>query len=145
MKSFLYAFRGIAANIRAERNMRIHLCFAFYVIPAGLVTRITKTEWLAVLLCIGMVTASECMNTAIERLCNAVHPERSAGIRIAKDAAAGAVLCAAIVSAAVGCAVFLNIEKILLAYTFFAEHPVTFGFLILSFIPAIIFVRRRDK
>ncbi len=41
------------------------------------------------------------MNTAIERLADAVHPGRDERIRVVKDIAAGAVLIAAMVSVVV--------------------------------------------
>ena len=92
--------------------MRIHLCVAIDVILAGILTKITAVEWMAVIICIGLVTALECLNTALESLCDTVHPEKSEGIRIAKDAAAGAVLCAAIASAVVGGIIFFRVDKL---------------------------------
>lgn len=141
MKCFFYAFRGIWETIKNERNMRIHLCFAVYVLLAGLVTKISHGEWIAVLLCVGTVTGLECLNTAIERLCDTLCPKRSEGIRIAKDAAAGAVLCAAIASAAVGCTVFIKAEKIRLAFEFLLGQPWLSGIILLSLIPAVLFIK----
>lgn len=141
MKCFFYAFRGIWETIKNERNMRIHLCFAFYVVLAGLVTRISQLEWIAVLLCVGIVTALECVNTAMESLCDTVCPKRLEGIRIAKDAAAGGVLCAAIASAVVGCVVFINVGKLRLAYEFLVEQPLLSGIILLSLLPAMMFIR----
>lgn len=145
MKCFLYALRGIAETIKSERNMRIHLCFAFYVTAAGFVCKIGRAEWLAVLLCIGLVTALECVNTALERLCDTVHPEKSSGIRFAKDAAAGAVLCAAVLSAAVGGVIFFNSAAVKVTLDFFGSYPIPATILILTLIPAVLFVRGTDK
>jgi len=145
MKSFLYAFRGVFKTIRTERNMRVHLCFAFYVIIAGIVSHITSAEWAAVLVCIGAVTALECLNTAIERLCDTVCPEKSEGIKIAKDASAGAVLCAAIASAIVGGIVFFNGQKMTAALEFLKTRTSISILIILTLIPLIIFVRGRKR
>jgi len=145
MKSFVYAFRGFFKTIRTERNMRVHLSFAFYVILAGFVTNITAAEWATVLICIGVVTALECLNTAIESICNTVCPQKSEGIKITKDAAAGAVLCAAIVSAVVGGIVFLNGQKVALALEFFKTRTLLSILIILTLIPLIIFVRGRKR
>ena len=122
MKSFKYAFHGIFETIRTQRNMRVHLCFAFYVIIAGFVTHISAAEWAAVLICIGLVMALECLNTSIESLCDTVHPEKTEGIRITKDAAAGAVLCSALASAVVGGIVFFNEQKVTAALQFFKDN-----------------------
>lgn len=145
MKSFVFAFRGIARTIRNERNMRIHLCFTLYVILAGAVTRITVSEWTAVLICIGMVTALECINTSVENLCDTVSPEKSEGIRITKDAAAGAVLCAAVFSAVVGSIVFFNEKRIEAAVGFLREHTALSILIILTLIPSGMFVKGRKR
>ena len=58
-------------------------------------------DWIAVVLCIGMVLSAEAMNTAVELLADALHPDRDERIRVVKDVAAGAVLITAIVSVVV--------------------------------------------
>lgn len=145
MKTFIYAFRGIGATIRDERNMRIHLAVSFYVILAGIFTGISQTQWIAVLLCIALVTALECMNTALERLCNEVHPQRSEGIRLAKDAAAGGVLSAAIISATVGGLIFFNCEKIGAALSFAKANKLAAAIIILTLIPAVFIIRGKKR
>ena len=147
MKSFKFAFRGILDTIKSERNMRVHLCFAFYVIIAGFVTHLSASEWAAILICIGLVTALECYNTALENLCDTVHPEKSEGIRITKDASAGAVLCAAIISAVLGGVIFFRTDKLSAAINYFQNHTAAAVVIILTLIPLSIFVRggKRDK
>jgi diacylglycerol kinase len=127
--------------------MRIHLCFAFYVIIAGFVTRLSAGEWSAVLSCVGLVTALECLNTAMEKLCDAVHPGRSDGIKLAKDAAAGAVLCAAAASAAVGGLVFFRAGSLAAALGFFKARTAAAVIIVLTLIPFAFFVRggKREK
>ena len=141
MNSFGCAFRGIGYTIKTEAHMRVHLVFTYYVIVAGLIVHLRAAEWAAALVCIGMVTALECVNTSLERLCDEVHPDRSDGIRNVKDIAAGAVLCAAIASAAVGCLLFLNRTSLAVLGTFFEENTVLSVLLILTLIPLIFFVR----
>lgn len=145
MKSFKYAFHGFFETVRTERNMRVHLCFAFYVILAGFVTRLSALEWAVVLVCIGIVTALECLNTALESLCDTLSPEKSEGIRKTKDASAGAVLSAAIVSAIVGGLVFFNGQKVSAALEFFKTETTLSILIILTLIPLIFFVRGRKR
>ena len=59
-------------------------------------------EWAILAVCVGMVLAAECLNTALERLSDRVAPERHPLVGQAKDAAAAAVLVAAMVSVAAG-------------------------------------------
>lgn len=145
MKSFVYAFRGIVRTVRTERNMRIHLCFAFYVVLAGMVTKLDASEWAVVLVCIGVVTALECLNTAIEDLCDTVHPGRCRGIGHVKDISAGAVLCAAIASAAAGCVIFFQREKLENTWEFAKRDPVLAALIVLMLIPLILFVKGRKR
>ena len=142
MKSFIYAFRGLARVIKYERSMRIHLCFTFYVICCGIIVSLTSAEWTAVIICMGLVMALECLNTAIEQLCDTLCPEKNKGIGIAKDIAAGAVLCAAFASAIVGAVVFINTEKIERLGLFAFENPFAASLLALTIIPAVLFAAR---
>lgn len=106
LHSFRYAFRGIAQTIKAERNMRIHLTAVAYVTALGVLAGLDAPRWAAVLLCFGAVIGAELFNTALENLCDAVHPETHPKIGAAKDAAAGAVLVLTICSVGVAVAVF---------------------------------------
>lgn len=125
--------------------MRVHLCFAFYVIIAGFVTHLSEPEWAAILICIGAVTALECLNTSLESLCDTFHPDKSEGIRIAKDASAGAVLCAAISSALVGGAIFFSAKKFGMARGFFIDHTFLAILTVLTLIPLCVFVKGRKR
>lgn len=107
IKSFSYAFKGIASLLKKEHNAWIH-CLAIVVVTSlGFYFHITPTEWCIVLLCFGMVLAAEGFNTAIERLVDLVSPERHPVAGDVKDVAAGAVLIGAIAAAIIGCIIFL--------------------------------------
>jgi diacylglycerol kinase len=106
IKSFGYAFKGLFHLFRTEAHAQIHLVVLIVVVGAGFYFHITKTEWLAVLLSIGMVISLEAINTAIERLTDLVSPDYHPLAGHAKDVAAGAVLWAAIVAVIVGFLVF---------------------------------------
>ena len=73
----------------------------FAITVTGLLLDFGTYDWIAVVLCIGMVLSAEAMNTAVELLADALHPERDERIRLVKDVAAGAVLITAIVSVVV--------------------------------------------
>ena len=144
MKSFYYAARGIFRCIQSEQHMRFHLCAAFYVIIAGFVTKLTLTEWIAALLCIAEVPALELVNTAVEKLSDAVTREYSPLIERAKDCAAGAVLWASVVSAAVGLVLFCSNGRPRLAVESAAAHPLCTAALLLTVPAAIWFVLRKN-
>lgn len=107
LKSFTYAWKGIKRTVCCEHNMWIHMTIAVLTIIAGIVFEIQRMEWIAVILCIGMVSAAEAFNTAIERLVNLVSPEWQPLAGEVKDIAAGAVLICAIAAAFVGLMIFI--------------------------------------
>ncbi len=107
MQSFVDAGRGFVTVLRTEWNFRIHAVIAVLVAVGGLCFRISAGEWIAVVLCAGLVFMAEVFNTAMEYLADAVHPEADQGVGMAKDAAAGGVLIAAVAAALVGAIVFL--------------------------------------
>jgi diacylglycerol kinase len=116
LKSFAYAFNGLKILIKEEHNVRIHLAITVLTIIAGLVLRISSAEWLAVLLCIGLVFALEIINSALENLCDFVCTEKQNTIKKVKDLSAAAVLISAIISAIIGTIIFL--PKILINLKF---------------------------
>ena len=106
LKSFTYAWKGIGSFICKEHNAWIHLVITIAVIICGFMFHITSIEWIAIILCIGLVLAAEAFNTAIERLVNLVSPGQNKTAGDVKDIAAGAVLITAITAAIVGLFIF---------------------------------------
>lgn len=102
LRSFRFAARGVREMIRSGRNVRIHFAATIAVVIAGFVLKVTAVEWSALVLAIGIVWSAEGLNTAVEILADRVSRERDDLIGRAKDAAAGAVLLAAIAAAIVG-------------------------------------------
>jgi diacylglycerol kinase (ATP) len=107
LKSFVYAFRGIAYLVRSEYNAWLHLVATIAAIGAGLALRLSAEDWRWIGLAIALVWMAEAFNTSIERLCDVVGPEFDERIGHAKDVAAGGVLIVAIFALAIGIAVFL--------------------------------------
>jgi diacylglycerol kinase (ATP) len=77
------------------------------VLAASIYFGLSSDEWRWIILAIALVWLAEALNTAIERLADAVTLEPNENIGYAKDVAAGAVLAAAIVSAMIGLTIFL--------------------------------------
>lgn len=106
-ESFRCAARGVWETLRRERNMKIHLAAAAAVTALGFALGISRAEWLVCLVLFGLVFACELLNTALENAVDLASPQRSETARHAKDAAAGAVLVAAVFAAAAGAVIFL--------------------------------------
>lgn len=107
LQSFVYAYRGILYLLRTQHNAWIHLGFALMALVLGVCFSITQLEWIAIIICIGMVFAAETFNTSIELLCDARYTEYDKRAEIIKDTAAGAVLIVSISSAIIGGIIFL--------------------------------------
>lgn len=107
IRSFGYAWYGLYSCIGKEQNLSFHLIATVLVIIAGFLFHITRTEWLVILLCIGMVISAELFNTAIERLVDLVSPQRHPIAGQVKDIAAGAVLVCACIAVIIGLIIFI--------------------------------------
>ena len=109
IKSFACALEGIFRGFKG-RNFKIHLGVATLVLVASVWLKISISEWIIVLILIGVVLAAELFNTSIEELANTVRDEDKLGheaTRSARDLAAGAVLVAAMAAAVTGLIIFL--------------------------------------
>lgn len=107
INSFKYAFEGISATIKTQTNMKIHLVIMFLVIIAGIIFKLSKLEWMICIILFSLVLAGELFNTAIEAIVDMVMPEFHPKAKLAKDAAAGAVLILALGSAVIGLMIFI--------------------------------------
>ncbi|MDE7381228.1 MAG: diacylglycerol kinase family protein [Muribaculaceae bacterium] len=106
-RSFIYAWKGIKTLIISEHNARIHSVAALLAIICGFIFSIAPGEWIAVILCIGIVFMAEAMNSAIEALADHASSDYHPLLGKAKDIAAAGVLFTAIAAAIVGCIIFL--------------------------------------
>jgi diacylglycerol kinase len=111
IKNRIYAIRfavsGIYSAFRKETHLKLMLLTAIMVVFFGTYAGIGKTEWILVLACITLVICLEMFNSAIEKLCNQLHPEKDPNIKYIKDVCAGAVLIACLFSIATGLIIFI--------------------------------------
>ena len=106
--SLEFAFTGILTAIQEERNMRKHAATSLIVILAGFIFRVSRIEWLFLLLSIFLVIAFEILNSAIENVVDlASHYHFDMLAKKAKDMAAGAVLVVSLFAAVTGLIIFI--------------------------------------
>jgi diacylglycerol kinase (ATP) len=99
-RSFGHAWDGLV-SAAAQRNMRIHLVAGVLSGSFAAAAPLGALERAAILLCTALVIAAEAGNTALEALVDLHGGPPSEPARIAKDAAAGAVLVLAAASVGV--------------------------------------------
>lgn len=121
--SFYHALDGIWSAMRSETHLRFHIAVANLIIVFAFFFGITRAEWAILILDAAAVIAAELMNTAVERAVDTATQERVPSAKLAKDAAAGAVLILAAASIAVGVCLFGNLSKIIATLTFICKTP----------------------
>jgi diacylglycerol kinase len=90
--AFGYAFAGLSAAWRTERNLRIHVGVAAAVVVAGAALRLPPAAWAILVVTIALVVAAELFNAAVETVVDLVSPGEHPLAKRAKDIAAAAVL-----------------------------------------------------
>ncbi|OGE64437.1 hypothetical protein A3J13_01520 [Candidatus Daviesbacteria bacterium RIFCSPLOWO2_02_FULL_36_8] len=105
--SFKYAFEGLLSALKEEPKLIFHLLVAFLVILISGLLNISRTDWIIVVLAIGLVITVELTNTAIEAVVDHLIQTEHPGAKLAKDISAAAVLVAAITATVVGILIFL--------------------------------------
>lgn len=104
--NFKYAFKGLEIAWREEFNFKVHLVLAITAPLLGWYLGISQTEFLVVILVIGLVMTAEILNTALEELCDKFQPEHDPHIGKIKDLAAAAVLISSITALIVGFVIY---------------------------------------
>ncbi|MBV8375015.1 MAG: diacylglycerol kinase [Candidatus Eremiobacteraeota bacterium] len=105
-RSFHHAFEGILYATRTQPNMRVHFVIAAAVLLATLVLRLDRLYVVAVIILVAMVLSLELLNTAVEAIVDLLTVAHHPLAKTAKDAAAGAVLIAAVASVLAGYLIF---------------------------------------
>jgi diacylglycerol kinase len=106
-KKFRDALRGLKLGIRGQSSFFVHFFFAALVLAAAVVLHCSPVEWCLLLGSIGSVLVTELLNTAIETLFRGLDERQKEKAWPCLDIAAGAVLLASIVAAAIGAIIFV--------------------------------------
>lgn len=107
INSFSFAFQGIWFSIKNEQNLVLQFFIMLIVIGFGIAFKITKIEWLFIVLMSGFIFAAELINTSIEATIDLNTKKYNKLAKVAKDTGSGAVLVLAIVSVIGGVIIFL--------------------------------------
>jgi len=111
VKSFKYAFRGLWKILKEEQNLRFQFFSAFLVVVLSVYFKITRIEWIILILVIGLVFLMETANSAVERITDVLKPRINNYVKEIKDIMAGAVMIASIMSVLIGILIFFPYFK----------------------------------
>lgn len=143
IKSFKFAFCGIARTVKSERNMRIHLTVAAFMFGYLFFYdffEVSRTQLALLFLMCAVVMSGELINTAIENIADLIEQKKNIHVRNAKDAAAGAVLISAIFAVAVGISILYQPEAFSALFTYYRENPMMMAVLFVSLILSLLFI-----
>ena len=107
LQSFRFAGQGVFAFLKKEHNAWLHFMASVTVITLGFLLAISRTEWIALVVVIGLVWIAEMFNTCLEVLLDFLSPALHPQVKFIKDVAAGAVLIAAAVALVTGLIIFI--------------------------------------
>ena len=104
VKNCLNGFKFININ---EDNFKREIFIGIIALILSYLLKINKTEFIIIIIVIGLVLVTEIINTAIERLVDLVSPEYNKIAGEVKDIAASSVLLMCIFSLVVGVIIFV--------------------------------------
>jgi len=99
--AFCNTLRGLREGLSSEVAIKQEVAIALIAVPASFFVAADIWTWVALFGSLLLLLAVEFLNTAIERLCNHVQPERHAAIRVTKDLGSAAVFFAILLAALV--------------------------------------------
>ncbi len=142
-RSFKYAFSGIKYCIKNERNFRFHLVFMIYMLSFLLFGRwftLSRSDLAILVTACGIVISAEIINTGIENAVNHAKEDITHYAKIAKDAAAGAVLVSVVFAVAVGVIILWQPDALSAMCHYFFDNPLMFLLLLTSLVPSIMWI-----
>ena len=98
---------GLQEGLSTESAIKQEAAFACLLLPFTFFIARDLWTWVALVGSLLFVLSIEFLNTAIERLCNHIHPDRHEAIRITKDLASAGVFFALALAALVWIAALL--------------------------------------
>lgn len=101
-ESLGYALSGIKAVWVNEPNLKRQVAVGTVVLVLACLLRLAPWDVLLLIIVSGMVLTLEVVNSAIELLLDALHPEYDERLKVVKDMLAAAVLLMSLVAVVVG-------------------------------------------
>lgn len=98
---------GLSFIMLSEHNFKREILLAVITLLASYFLKVTKIEFLIILIVIALVIVSEIFNTAIEKVVDLYTREYNEIARITKDVSAFAVLTMCFFSVAIGIIIFV--------------------------------------
>jgi len=95
MKKFKDAFNGLIIAV-LHKAVCIQIILGLLAVIGGFIVKLDYYEWLAFIVCIGLVIMAEIFNTAVEKIGDYLNINKDEKIKVIKDLSSAAVLVSAI-------------------------------------------------
>jgi len=141
--SFRIAVKGLKNAFLREYHIRVAFFLVLALFLYSLVLGLTLREWLVLVTFYSLVVCLEMINSALEKLADAVHPDWSEQVGFAKDLAAGAVLVSIGAAAAAGLPVYVSAFSRRFSVSWTYSLFVNLGLLILGIVLLFVWDFRR--
>ena len=92
--AFWHTIGGLREGLSSEAAIKQEVAVALIALPLSFFIATDLWTWVALIGSLFLLLAIEFLNTAIERLCNHVEPEKHDAIRVTKDLASAGVFFA---------------------------------------------------
>jgi diacylglycerol kinase (ATP) len=102
------SWRGLREGLTTEAAVKQEVALAALFLPLSFLVATSLWIWVALVASLFFVLAVEFLNTAVERLCNHVTPERHEAIRVTKDLASAGVFFALLLAGLIWLAAILE-------------------------------------
>ncbi|GJD55476.1 diacylglycerol kinase [Methylobacterium dankookense] len=106
--AFLNSWRGLRHGARTERAVRQELALLALGVPVALVLGSGLWVKVALVASLLLMLAAEFLNTAMEKLCDHLHPDRHPAIGTVKDLASAGAFLAQMIAALVWIAALIE-------------------------------------
>ena len=98
-RAFWNTMGGFREGLRTEAAIKQEAALLVVALPVSFFVADSLWTWVALMGSLVLLLAAEFLNTAIERLCNHLHPGRHEAIKVTKDLASAGVFCVIVLTA----------------------------------------------
>lgn len=107
LRTFKFSMDGLIYAYKNEQSMLVHAIGSLITVALGIIYGITLYEWAIVFIALGVILASELINTAIEAAVDLCTLEIHPLAKIAKDCGSAATFVLTLVSVVICLIVFV--------------------------------------
>lgn len=98
-RAFTNTLGGFREGLATEAAIKQEFALLLVALPVSFFVADSLWVWIALIGSLVLLLAAEFLNTAIERLCNHLHPEKHDAIKVTKDLASAGVFCVILLTA----------------------------------------------